>query len=466
MENKYTINIEFGDFEERNETYDSKEKADARYDELMKLKEKPSMHGLEVRKLYDNELSYKGFKITSDHGLGWKHYVVHTPGGKFVYPDLDSIKLDIDNHDPELFGEQISEQADSSDKSDVEEEAKWAEVRKPLGGRGEFLGKIDEYRDTPIYKYRGGDNSQEIIYFMTGSNVASDRFEFDAEDEEAAIKCIDILLDKGEDAADAYWQSFYYDYNEINESSKMDIEYNVYVGDELFDVVDNPEEAKSLIEQEPEITRIDKVTRKEHSKDCDVEVFYKKSDRKRNSKMSAKERFKLIDDEVDEEVEDIPTIYSVSYVVNNGPYQAIMVKANSEEEAVEKFKKQNPTADVIAAGIEYDPEEMRRRGKPLMEEIQDDLSVRKWYMTAFPHDELGYEIKDDINFEGLDEVLEQGRDVYEYLGVADSIVRERIFDKLADLTGVDYDDIYEKWINNQEDAEREARVEAEAEDEE
>lgn len=307
----------------------------------------------------------------------------------------------------------VYEEKENMNKGFIETEAKWPQIKELLGGRGEFVGKVDEYRDVPTYEY-STEGGQKIVYFFVNENP-DDRFEFDAKDEEAIVSCIDAYRDDGVEAADKVWQASY-----------------------------NPDhQAESLTED-----------KKEEKTEMD------------NKKKTAKERFMEIDDMVDEAVELPQTIYSVSYVVGDGPYQAIMVKADSEEEAIEKFKKQNPTADVIAAGIEYDPEEMRRRGKPLMEELQDDLSVRKWYMTAFPHDELGYEIKDDIDFEGLDEVLEQGRDVYEYLGVADSIVRERIFDKLADLTGVAYDDIYEKWMNNQEDAEREARVEAEAEDEE
>lgn len=330
---------------------------------------------------------------------------------------------------------------------DAEEEARWSEVKELIGGRGEFLGQIDEYRDFPIYKYRT-EGGEEIVYFLTGPDVLNDRFEFDAKDEEVVTNCIDAYKENGVEAADKVWQEAYTD--KMNENYKTDIEYNVYVGDELFDVVDNPEEAESLIEQCPEITRIEKVSCGEQTGDCVVEIIYKKPDKKNNKKMSARERFELIDDEIDEEVEDIQTVYSVSYVVGDGPYQAIMVRADSEEEAIKKFQKQNPDADVIAAGIEYDVDEMRRRGKPLMEEIEDDISMREWYVKTFPNDSVGQEINPEATFNDLQAVLDDGVDIYKLIGVGDSIVRERLFDKLADLTGVAYDDIYEKWINSEE----------------
>ena len=70
--------------------------------------------------------------------------------------------------------------------------------------------------------------------------------------------------------------------------------------------------------------------------------------------------------------------------------------------------------------------------------------VRDWYALEFPSDELGADIS-DITFKGVVECLNHGSDVYEVLGVADSIVRERVFDRTAELLQVDYDVIFKKW---------------------
>ena len=75
--------------------------------------------------------------------------------------------------------------------------------------------------------------------------------------------------------------------------------------------------------------------------------------------------------------------------------------------------------------------------------------IRDWYTAKFPTDELGPEIK-DITFAGLVESMNRGEDVYEILGVEDSIVRERIFDKAAKILQVDYDVIYYKWLYGKE----------------
>ena len=56
--------------------------------------------------------------------------------------------------------------------------------------------------------------------------------------------------------------------------------------------------------------------------------------------------------------------------------------------------------------------------------------------------------------EGFDTVIDfpgTAKNVYEALGVADSIVRERVFDRTAELLQVDYDVIFKKWIHDNKD---------------
>ena len=73
-------------------------------------------------------------------------------------------------------------------------------------------------------------------------------------------------------------------------------------------------------------------------------------------------------------------------------------------------------------------------------------NIREYYLEAFPSDELGAEINPEATFEGLEKVLDNYEDVYEYIGVGDSIVRVRVFDKLAQVLGVEYDVIYSQWL--------------------
>ena len=74
------------------------------------------------------------------------------------------------------------------------------------------------------------------------------------------------------------------------------------------------------------------------------------------------------------------------------------------------------------------------------------MNIRQFYLESFPTDELGAEINPKANFESLWIVIRGGL-VYEYIGVFDSIVRERIFEKFSELTGHNYDYIYQEWLN-------------------
>jgi hypothetical protein len=74
------------------------------------------------------------------------------------------------------------------------------------------------------------------------------------------------------------------------------------------------------------------------------------------------------------------------------------------------------------------------------------MRLRDWYTTNFPSDELGIEIDDTATFDGLFETLDRRRDVYDYIGVYDSVVRERLFEKLAELAEMPYSYIYDQWF--------------------
>ena len=75
-----------------------------------------------------------------------------------------------------------------------------------------------------------------------------------------------------------------------------------------------------------------------------------------------------------------------------------------------------------------------------------DMNIKEFYCEAFPTDELGVGINPRANFESLWIVIRGGL-FYEYIGVFDSIIRERIFEKFSELTGHDYETIYQEWLN-------------------
>lgn len=78
-------------------------------------------------------------------------------------------------------------------------------------------------------------------------------------------------------------------------------------------------------------------------------------------------------------------------------------------------------------------------------------SIRDWYIRAFPSDELGYRINPLATFAGAVKCMADGGDIYKYLGVGDSLVRENVFSKIAAITGVDYDAVYDLWSHHDED---------------
>lgn len=73
-------------------------------------------------------------------------------------------------------------------------------------------------------------------------------------------------------------------------------------------------------------------------------------------------------------------------------------------------------------------------------------TIREWYLSEYPDDDLGEEIEDET-FAMLYHTLRGGYDVYDVIGVGDSVIRERLFSKLAELGKVDYDIIYDMWLD-------------------
>ena len=74
------------------------------------------------------------------------------------------------------------------------------------------------------------------------------------------------------------------------------------------------------------------------------------------------------------------------------------------------------------------------------------MKIREFYLEAYPTDDLGDGINPKATFAGLLNQLFVGRDVYEYLYVYDSIVRERVFEQLAEELGLGYEYVYKLWL--------------------
>ena len=76
------------------------------------------------------------------------------------------------------------------------------------------------------------------------------------------------------------------------------------------------------------------------------------------------------------------------------------------------------------------------------------MNIREFYLAKYPSDDMGAGINPTATFAGLLNQLIIGGDVYAYLYVYDSIIRERLFEGLAEELNVKYDYVYELWLNN------------------
>jgi len=76
------------------------------------------------------------------------------------------------------------------------------------------------------------------------------------------------------------------------------------------------------------------------------------------------------------------------------------------------------------------------------------MNIREFYVKNYPSDDMGKGINPEATFDGLAKTLSNCHDVYEYLYVYDSIIRERLFERLAEELNVKYEYVYNLWLNN------------------
>ena len=85
------------------------------------------------------------------------------------------------------------------------------------------------------------------------------------------------------------------------------------------------------------------------------------------------------------------------------------------------------------------------------------VKVADWYAEKYPDDaEVMYGANDIALGDIIPYMLDYDKDFYELVGVGDSVVRERIFEELANIYGVSYDDIYYLWLGDYGEISREA----------
>jgi hypothetical protein len=76
------------------------------------------------------------------------------------------------------------------------------------------------------------------------------------------------------------------------------------------------------------------------------------------------------------------------------------------------------------------------------------MTIRQFYLENYPTDDLGLDLNETPTFAGLLNQLIVGGDIYRYIGVGDSLIRERLFERLAEELEVRYGYVYNLWTNN------------------
>ena len=178
--------------------------------------------------------------------------------------------------------------------------------------------------------------------------------------------------------------------------------------------------------------------------------------------------------------------------MDSGDVKSAIVNSNTLSEKCKGLKEsvEEDMENVVAPSMEeediYDIDEPETIEEPVNEvseeeEVvetsdEDELnsSVKEWYLNSFDVDNLGSEISEDVTFGDVMRCLEEHNDFYECIGVGDSVIRERVFEKLAEILNVEPLTVYYQWLKDdydwfadvEEDSVAEEPIEEEAVDNE
>ena len=88
----------------------------------------------------------------------------------------------------------------------------------------------------------------------------------------------------------------------------------------------------------------------------------------------------------------------------------------------------------------------------IREKYNGQTKLYDFYRECYPTDtEMIEKINRNATFQDAFECLQVEFNFYAFLGVSDSIVRERVFDALATLMGCSYEHIYYQWLDHSKD---------------
>lgn len=118
-----------------------------------------------------------------------------------------------------------------------------------------------------------------------------------------------------------------------------------------------------------------------------------------------------------------------------------VIRSHKDNRILASFAKKKDAEEHMQRMKQYSKDESKKS-----EAVEGfDSPIKDWYVKAYPTDDLGSRL--DGTFKGVLQTLIDGGDVYDYVGVTDSLIRERIFSKIAEMFDVDYDHVYNLWLN-------------------
>lgn len=177
--------------------------------------------------------------------------------------------------------------------------------------------------------------------------------------------------------------------------------------------------------------------------------------------------------------------------MDSGDVKSAIVNSNTLSEKRKGLKEsvEDDMENVVVPPVEeediYDIDEPETVEEPVNEVSEEEVvetsdedelnsSVKEWYLNSFEVDNLGNEISEGITFGDVMRCLEEHNDFYDCIGVGDSVIRERVFEKLAEILNVEPLTVYYQWLKDdydwfadvEEDSVEEEPIEEEAVDNE
>lgn len=163
--------------------------------------------------------------------------------------------------------------------------------------------------------------------------------------------------------------------------------------------------------------------------------------------------FDKIGEVIAQEVDNVEEVYldlvgSQEFIVVKFKGGALSVRNASANSLVANLRE---VSKLLNGGYYNEvPYYTKLKEKSLNESVLGDgfsQKIRDWYMQEHPDDEIGKDLDPKPNFYDLFIALDTYQDVYDVLGAAaDTLIRERVFGRLAELMEVDYGYIYDQWL--------------------